>query len=698
MRDRISAEPANVLSEASGPTTDGQLAELVDTYNDLMEQNRFAEAESIVEQIDRLAPDNPVDHTLFHNSRTRKRVTESETDEGPSSELAAADSERERAAKAMAGPPRETVPEFASGPRRTTKSNEYAESLILNDFESAVDPTADVTPSRSPTASEFDVAGGMEMEEMMEMEFDMADLAETQPTRQPRRSRRGPSDVSIARNTDAEITDMDMMMDILDRNADGLELGSASGDRFAPIEDNPFVRVDRSPLSTFSIDVDTASYAKVRSLLTQSILPRPEAVRIEELLNYFDYDYPAPNDDHPFAASMEIAACPWNANHRLARVGIKGREIEVDRPSSNLVFLLDVSGSMDEPNKLPLVIEGMKMMTDQLTENDKVSIVVYAGAAGLVLDATRGDKKRRIGLALDRLKAGGSTNGGQGIMLAYELARDNFIVGGTNRVILCSDGDFNVGVTGTDQLVKIAAENAKSNIFLSVLGFGTGNHNDAMMEQISNRGNGNYAFIDSKAEAKKVLVEELGGTLVTIAKDVKIQIEFNPKHVASYRLIGYENRVLSARDFNNDKKDAGEIGAGHTVTALYEIVPADEDGKGSPSDGLRYQEGQRLSQQAESGELLVLKLRYKQPDGDTSTLIEVPAVDSGKRFSQTDRDFKFAAAVAAFGMLLRESPHCGDANLAKVARIAREGAKGDDFGYRTEFVSLVEKAEQLRGF
>ncbi len=494
--------------------------------------------------------------------------------------------------------------------------------------------------------------------------------------------------------------EMEMMMEMEMEDEMGMmemEFGG-QGDRFEPINDNSFVDVQQSPLSTFSVDVDTASYAKVRSMLNQRRLPRPDAVRIEELLNYFDYDYPAPKDEHPFAASMEITDCPWSPQHRLARIGIKGKVIETNRPSSNLVFLLDVSGSMDEANKLPLVIEGMKMLTDQLTENDKVAIVVYAGAAGLVLDATRGDRKHAIVTALDRLKAGGSTNGGQGIQLAYEIARDNFIVGGTNRVILCSDGDFNVGVTGTDQLVQIAKDNAKSNIFLSVLGFGTGNHNDSMMEQISNQGNGNYAFIDNKAEARKVLVEELGGTLVTIAKDVKIQIEFNPKEVASYRLIGYENRVLAAQDFNDDKKDAGEIGAGHTVTALYEIVPAIIDDADVPPVGeLRYQKQVRLSSKAESGEVLVLKLRYKQPDGDTSTLIEFPVEDSGKRFAQADRDFKFAAAVASFGMLLRDSPHRGNANFDRVTAIASEAAKGDDNGYRTEFLELVIKARTLRG-
>ena len=487
------------------------------------------------------------------------------------------------------------------------------------------------------------------------------------------------------------------------------EVEPQGGDRFEPIKDNPFKSVGDAPLSTFSIDVDTAAYSKVRMYLMQHRrLPSPAAVRIEEMINYFDYDYDPPQDEHPFAASMEIADCPWKPGHRLARIGIKGKVIDDERPSSNLVFLLDVSGSMNNANKLPLVIDGMTMLTEQLTENDSVAIVVYAGAAGMVLDSTTGDKKKTIIDALARLKAGGSTNGGQGIQLAYQIARDNFVVGGTNRVILCSDGDFNVGVTGTDALTKIAADNAKGDIFLSVLGFGMGNHNDSMMEQISNKGNGNYAFIDSKDEARKVLVDQMEGTLVTIAKDVKIQVEFNPEEVASYRLIGYENRILAAKDFNDDKKDAGEIGAGHTVTALYEIVPksdnqaesADEEPKEEEPkeiDDLRYQKQIRLSEHARSGELLTLKLRYKQPTGTKSTLIQFPVKDDKKRIGDADQDFQFAASVAAFGMLLRNSPYKSDVNFDLVEELASTGAKDDTSGYREEFVQMVKRARELRG-
>ncbi len=494
-------------------------------------------------------------------------------------------------------------------------------------------------------------------------------------------------------------------LDSMNENADlsqGIGAGEA-GDRHDPIEDNPFMEVDNAPMSTFSIDVDTAAYAKVRMyLLQQSAMPRPAAVRIEELVNYFDYDYKPPTDEHPFSATMDIAGCPWNPEHRLARIGIKGKVIEEQRPSSNLVFLLDVSGSMNRSNKLPLVIDGMKLLTDQLTENDSVAIVVYAGAAGMVLDSTSGDQKQVIHSALERLKAGGSTNGGQGITLAYQIARDNFIVGGTNRVILCSDGDFNVGVTGTDELVRIAEENAKSNIYLSVLGFGMGNHNDAMMETISNKGNGNYAFIDGIAEANKVLVEEMGGTLVTIAKDVKIQVEFNPKEIAAYRLIGYENRIMAAQDFNDDTKDAGEIGAGHTVTALYELIPAgaETDVTILSVDDLRYQKKSKLTKQASSGEVLNLKLRYKSPDsqpGAKSTLVDFPVTDSGKEFSEMDRDFQFAASVASFGMLLRNSPHKGDSTFAAVEEIAGACVDDDASGFREEFLQMVRKAKQLRG-
>ena len=474
-----------------------------------------------------------------------------------------------------------------------------------------------------------------------------------------------------------------------------------AGDRHDVIVENPFVEVKNAALSTVSVDVDTAAYAKVRmSLMQHQQLPRRDAVRIEELVNYFDYGYLPPKDEQPFAARMQISECPWNRDHRLARIGIKGR-VDEQRPASNLVFLIDVSGSMNRSNKLPLVIDGLKMLVDQLNENDSVAIVVYASATGLVLDSTAGDQKQAIHAALDRLQAGGSTNGGAGIQLAYQIARDHFQAGATNRVILCTDGDFNVGVTGKDQLVRIAEENAKSNIYLSMLGFGMGNHNDDMMEAVSNKGNGNYAFIDDQAEARKVLVEEMGGTLHTIAKNVKLQVEFNPQEIRAYRLIGYENRVMAAEDFNDDKKDAGEIGAGHTVTVLFELVPTDSPSELSvpPVDDLRYQRTAKLSKAAQSGELLTLKIRYQAPDsapGAKSTLIEFPVKDDGKAFDEMDRDFQFAASVAAFGMLLRDSAHKGDATYAAVQEIAA-GAVDDKDVYRSEFLEMVERAKSLSG-
>ena len=485
-----------------------------------------------------------------------------------------------------------------------------------------------------------------------------------------------------------------------------LDLGHGpgmAGDRFEPITDNAFRRVDEHPLSTFSIDVDTASYAKVRSfLLDQNALPRPDAVRIEELVNYFEYNYPPPqaDDEHPFASHVEVTACPWNGQNRLARVAIKGREIEREsRPAGNFVFLLDVSGSMNQPNKLPLVKRGMQLLLQQLNDQDRVAIVVYAGAAGLVLESTPGDRRAEVLEALERLSAGGSTNGGQGIQLAYSVARDHFIADGVNRVILCTDGDFNVGTTGTDSLVRMVEEEAKGDIYLSVLGFGMGNHNDAMLEQISGRGNGNYAFIDTEAEAHKVLVQQASGTLVTIAKDVKIQVEFNPAQVAAYRLIGYENRILAKEDFNDDTKDAGEIGAGHTVTALYELVPAGKQPEpvAPEVDPLRYQTRSSLTEAADTEEVLTLKLRYKQPDGDTSTLVQFPATDEDAEFGAASSDLQFAAAVAGFGMQLRQSPYKGDWTYAAIEETARSAMGDDPHGLRAEFIRLVEKAASLAG-
>lgn len=487
---------------------------------------------------------------------------------------------------------------------------------------------------------------------------------------------------------------------------DAIDLGRGpgiAGDRFDPITDNPFKRVNEHPLSTFSVDVDTASYSKVRDFLMRANqLPRPDAVRIEEMINYFDYEYAPPSADseHPFAARAEIVACPWNDSHRLARIAIQGKTIVAEqRPPCNLVFLIDTSGSMDAPNKLPLVQAGLKMLLSKLGEKDRVGIVVYAGSAGLVLDSTPASDDATIRRALTQLAAGGSTNGGAGIAMAYQTARDHFIKDGINRVILCSDGDFNVGTTGTDSLVRMVQDEAKGGVFLTVLGFGMGNHNDAMLERISGKGNGNYAFIDNEKEAKKVLARQTDSTLVTIAKDVKIQVEFNPAAVSAYRLIGYENRVLAKEDFNDDKKDAGEIGAGHAVTALYEIVPAgkEADALPPPVDDLKYQQSLQPNEASTSDETLAVKLRYKAPDGDTSTLVEFPVVDGGKAFDEADIDVRFAAAVAGFGMKLRRSEYAGSWTYADVEKVAQSALGSDPYGLRAEFIELVRKAAEFGG-
>ncbi len=468
-----------------------------------------------------------------------------------------------------------------------------------------------------------------------------------------------------------------------------------STEGYDAIAENPFYTVADKDASTFSIDVDTASYANVRRFLRQGVRPPPGAVRIEELINYFPYDYapPAADAKHPFAWRAAVATCPWAPEHRLVRVALKGRVLDAStRPAANLVFLLDVSGSMRPANKLPLVKEAMKLLLDQLEERDQISIVVYAGAAGLVLPPTSGDRKETILAALDRLQAGGSTNGGQGIQLAYDTAVSSFIQGGVNRVILCTDGDFNVGVSDRSSLDRMIGDKAKTGVFLTVAGFGMGNLKDDRMEDLSNRGNGNYAYVDTLREARKVFVEEGLGTLVTIAKDVKIQVFFNPKTVGSWRLIGYENRVLRRQDFNDDTKDAGEIGAGHAVTALYEIVPAGGDEPSPKVDANPFLAPRTPSDAADDKALLQLRLRYKLPDADTSTLLEETVLDDGAAFDAGDRDFQWAAAVAGFGMLLRGSDYRGLATWPLVEEMA-SAAKGEDpQGYRAEFLDLAKRA------
>ena len=459
------------------------------------------------------------------------------------------------------------------------------------------------------------------------------------------------------------------------------------------IDENRFRRVADDPLSTFSIDVDTASYANVRRFLNDGALPPADAVRVEELNNYFRFDYGDRNGDAPFAVATEVTTCPWNPRHKLALIGLQAARMpESKTPPRNLVFLLDVSGSMTPPDKLPLVKTAMKMLVDTLTPADRVAIVVYAGASGLVLPSTPGNRKPEIQRAIAELRPGGSTNGAAGIQLAYEIAGRAFVKGAINRVILATDGDFNVGVTNQGDLIRLIEEKRERGIFLSVLGVGTGNLKDSTMEKLADRGNGNYSYLDSLHEARRVLIAEAGATLATVAKDVKIQVEFNPRTVGAYKLIGYENRVLAHQDFNDDRKDAGEIGAGHTVTALYEIVPPGEAIEGGRIDPLKYQDRSQPNGAATPGELMTVKLRYKQPDGDASRLLSRAVPD---RVGPLTPNSGFASAVAEFGMLLRRSEFRGGATWASAIELARKYRGSDPDGYRAEFVRLVELASAL---
>lgn len=466
---------------------------------------------------------------------------------------------------------------------------------------------------------------------------------------------------------------------------------------YSKIVDNAFLAVADQPLSTFAIDVDTASYANTRRFLNDGVLPPADAVRIEEMVNYFNYDYPEPEGADPFSVHTEVGACPWADGHKLVHVGLQGKNIANDDiPARNLVFLLDVSGSMNSPDKLPLLKNALKLMVGQLGQDDRVAIVVYAGASGVVLEPTAGSDHARIMNAFDRLRAGGGTNGAAGIRAAYDLARQSFVEGGINRVILATDGDFNVGTTSQADLERLVEKERESGVYLSVFGFGTGNLKDSTMEMLADKGNGNYGYVDTLAEARKLLVEQAAGTLMTIAKDVKIQVEFNPKEVASYRLIGYENRLMAAEDFNDDSKDAGELGAGHTVTALYEVVPVGAEVVDAKIDPLRYQSGMEALKAANTGELAQIKLRYKAPEGnDTSTLISTTVSDGDMTLEQTSTNYRFAAAVAEFGMLLRNSEHRGRSTF-DTARALASGAIGQDkHGHRREFVELIERARSL---
>jgi Ca-activated chloride channel homolog len=462
-------------------------------------------------------------------------------------------------------------------------------------------------------------------------------------------------------------------------------------EEYATIHDNIFHNPLRLPLSTFSIDVDAASYSNIRRFLNNGQAPPKDAVRIEEMVNYFNYDYLEPDGEMPFSVNTEVSQAPWNMAHKLVHIGIQGKEIATENlPASNLVFLLDVSGSMNAPNKLPLLKSAFSLLVDQLREQDKVSIVVYAGAAGVVLTPTSGDKKADILNALNNLEAGGSTAGGEGIRLAYNIARKNFVKGGNNRIVLATDGDFNIGVSSNAEMERLVEKERESGVFLTVLGFGMGNYKDSKMEILADKGNGNYAYIDNILEAKKVLVNEFGGTMFTIAKDVKIQVEFNPALVQAYRLIGYENRKLNDEDFNNDKKDAGELGSGHTVTALYEIIPVGIEENTGSIDPLKYQQNKQTYSGKKSDELMTVKLRYKAPDGEVSKLISTSIRDSDTRLMQSSDNFRWSAAVAEFGMLLRNSEFKGQSSYLQVVNLA-QSAKGDDKnGYRSEFLRMVQ--------
>lgn len=483
-----------------------------------------------------------------------------------------------------------------------------------------------------------------------------------------------------------------------------LDPESISHESYQAIPSNKFQKVTDAPLSTFSIDVDTASYSNVRRFLNDGERPPAEAVRLEELVNYFTYDEAPPQDGKPFSVKVDLTSAPWKPEHRLTRIVLKGKEIAAgQRPASNLVFLVDVSGSMADANKLPLVQQSLRLLTEQLTENDRVSLVTYAGSTSVVLPSTNGQEKAKIRSAIDSLNSKGSTNGAGGLNLAYQQAAANFIKDGVNRVILATDGDFNVGISSHEELLTLIQAKAESGIFLSMLGYGTGNLKDDTMELLADKGNGNYAYIDSIIEARKALVEQMSGTLVTIAKDVKIQIEFNPAVVQSWRLLGYENRLLAKEDFNDDKKDAGEIGAGHQVTALYEIIPVGVVDQSLPAvDDLKYQQVASVTAPkrdpapaALTGELMNVKLRYKEPAGEVSQLLEVPVQNQVVAFDQISQEARWATAVAAFAQRLRGDTTSATLTWEQIRQLARSSKGPDALGYRGEFLQLIDKAEAV---
>jgi Ca-activated chloride channel family protein len=466
---------------------------------------------------------------------------------------------------------------------------------------------------------------------------------------------------------------------------------------YASVNENGFKVVKNDPLSTFSIDVDNASYSNIRRFINMGQLPPADAVRIEEMINYFKYDYPEPNGEHPFSVYTELAVCPWNNNHQLLQVGLRGKSIDKSSlPPSNLVFLLDVSGSMDDPGKLPLLKSAFGMLVNELRAQDHVAIVVYAGAAGLVLESTPGSRKEVIMRAIDNLRAGGSTAGGAGLKLAYDEADRNFVKGGNNRIILATDGDFNVGESSNGGMERLVEEKREQGVFITVLGFGMGNIKDDKMEIIADKGNGNYAYIDNLQEARRVLVREFGGTLFTIAKDVKFQIEFNPAKVQSYRLIGYENRLLNDEDFNDDKKDAGEMGSGHNVTALYELIPSGADERIPSVDPLKYQDSRILPETLNSREFLTIKLRYKKPDGKTSMLLEKTVKGPVEEFENASDNLRFASAVTEFGMILRSSSFKGSATIESAIGHAGRARGVDEEGYRAELIRMMKTVRDMK--
>lgn len=473
-----------------------------------------------------------------------------------------------------------------------------------------------------------------------------------------------------------------------------LDLEFGNREQYAEINENGFKSAWKNPLSTFSIDVDAASYSNVRRYLDMDMLPPKDAVKTEELINYFEYDYPNPKKGEPFSVTHELAKAPWNNDHYLLHIGLQGEKINMeDIHPSNIVFLLDVSGSMDSPDKLPLLKKSLKLLVNELRAEDRVAIVVYAGAAGLVLEATPGSEKKTITKALNKLNAGGSTAGGAGIELAYEVAQENFIEGGNNRIVLATDGDFNVGASSDKAMEDLIEEKRKSGVFLTVLGFGMGNYQDSKCEILADKGNGNHAYIDNLLEAKKVLVNEFGGTVVTIAKDVKMQVEFNPASVEGYRLIGYENRLLAAEDFNDDTKDAGELGAGHTVTALYEIIPKGTKSEFKPVDDLKYQKGQQ-NEVLNKTDLLTLKLRYKTPQGDKSKYLDQVVKVNELKSNDLSHNFNWSAAVAAFAMNIRGSKY-SKMGYSKIKKMAKEAKGVDVNGYRAEFIRMIDQAELI---